>query len=84
MQVVNIDKKKNTALVNLNTKIYKLETILKVAQTFTEACWVDVGGDVGSVVQVKLKPKSKNISTKKVGYEFLNYILAEMKGDDGT
>ncbi|NYZ78835.1 hypothetical protein H0N99_01675 [Candidatus Micrarchaeota archaeon] len=79
MQRVSIDQKKNTVLVNLSTKIYKIDKILKVAQTFTEACWVNVSGDVDGAVQVKLKPKSKDISTKKVGYEFLNHVLAEMK-----
>jgi imidazoleglycerol phosphate dehydratase HisB len=81
---VDIDTKKNTVSVDLNTKIYKLETILKVAQTFTEACWVSVGGEVEGAVQVKLKPKSKDISTKKIGYEFLNHVLAQMKISEDT
>jgi len=76
---VNIDRKKNTALVTLNPKIYKIDNILKVAQTFTEACWVNVDGDVNGIIQVSLKPKSKDISVKKVGYEFFNHVLAEMK-----
>jgi hypothetical protein len=81
---VTIDKKNNTALVTLNTKLYKIDNILSVAQTFTEACQVDVGGVVEGEVQVKLKPKSKNISIKTIGYEFLNYVLAEMKISEDT
>jgi len=76
---VNIDRKKNTALVTLNSKVYKIDNILKVAQTFTGACWVNVDGDVEGVVRVSLRPKSKDISVRKVGYEFFNHVLAEMK-----
>lgn len=79
MQRMSIDRKKNTVLVGLNTKIYEIDKILKVAQTFTEVCWVNVDGDIDGTVQVRLKPKSKDIGIKKVGYEFLNHVLAEMK-----
>jgi hypothetical protein len=79
VKVVSLDRKSNSTLVNLNTKIYKIDKVLKVAQTFSDICWVNVDGDVGGMVQVKLKPKSKGISIKKIGYEFFNHVLAEMK-----
>jgi len=78
-KTVDIDQKKNSVSVNLNTKLYKIDTILKVAQTFTDVCWVNVDGDSEGLIHVKLKPKTKRISTRKVGYEFLNHVLAEMK-----
>jgi len=81
---VSINKKNNTALVTLSTKLYKIDNILSAAQRFTEACRVDVGGVVEGEVRVKLKPRSKNISIKTIGYEFLNYVLAEMKISEDT
>jgi len=77
-----VNREDNIVLVKLNTKLYKLDSILKVAQAFTGACKVDVGGDAESSVQVKLKPKSKNIQINKVGLEFLNHVLADMKIDE--
>jgi hypothetical protein len=82
MERVQVDRKTNSAVLNLNTKLYKVEKILKVAQSFSEACYVDVGGDVEGVIQVKLKPKTKNLKASEVGYEFFNHVLAEMKADE--
>ena len=73
------DERRNTVSVSLNSKIYKIDRVLKVAQSFAGACLVDVGGDAEGVIQVKLKPKSKKIKAREVGYEFCNHVLAEMK-----
>jgi hypothetical protein len=74
-----MDRKKNTAFLRLNTKIYKVNKILKVAQSFAKVCWVNVNGDANGIIQVSLKPRSENTDIKKVGYEFFNHVLAEMK-----
>ena len=79
MKIVNMDRKNNSVVLNLNTKIYKADAVLRVAQIFTEICRVDVNGDASGILKVMLKPKTKEIGNKKIGYEFMNHILAEMK-----
>ena len=83
MDAVEIDRKKNTVLVKLNTRFYRLDSILKVAQEFSAVCKVNVEGDVENSVQVKLKPRTKDAKINEIGFEFLNHVLAEMKiGED--
>ncbi|QLJ53370.1 MAG: hypothetical protein Sv326_1195 [Candidatus Fermentimicrarchaeum limneticum] len=79
MERLIFDRKRHAVILNLNTRVYKMDKILKIAQTFSQACNVDVSGDVDCTVQVTLKPKSRNMRAEEIGYEFFNHVLAEMK-----
>ena len=74
-----VDNKNNEVKINVNTKIYGLYNIFRAAQKFTESCFVLVDGDPIDVLQVTLKPKTKEVKLEILGYEFYNCLLSTLK-----
>lgn len=83
MKRVQINKEKNEVVVNIDTNFYPSEDIMGATQAFSESCWVNVDGDAERILQVSLKPKSKEINLDKLGYEFYNYVLGVIENKRG-
>ena len=62
-----------------DVRFYKASSILKAIDDFSEACWVSADGDPLKMIEVSLKPKSKEICLETLGPEFYNYVLSAMK-----
>lgn len=76
MSNVQIDDKNKQARLIVNTKFYGANAVVMAAKEYSEACWVYVDGDLDDKIIVTIKPKTKDIDYKNVGYEFYNYVLS--------
>lgn len=83
--LIEIDKNKKTVSVILNTNFYPKEKIEKAAKEFSEACKVRIENIKNpspkkqNSLKLLLTPKKKGIDLNTLGYEFCNYLLAEIK-----
>lgn len=61
-------------VLNVNPKLYALETVYSAAYVFLDRAYVLLDGDPEKKILVKLKPKKKE-DLKKLGGEFLNELI---------
>jgi hypothetical protein len=73
---MNLQLEKDSITLSLNTRIYKVKSIVATAEAFSQNFIVDVRS-CADRVEVRIKPKAKNVELKDVGYEFFNYVLAD-------
>ncbi len=75
MENIKIEKKEDSVLVRINTKIYPLPIIYQAADVFIDKNYVFLEGDPEKEVLVTLKPKDKNKDLEKVAGNFNNELL---------
>ncbi|UCC91387.1 MAG: HxsD-like protein [Candidatus Aenigmatarchaeota archaeon] len=74
----NLKVNRKRAELELNSDFYPESALRKAAKDFGINFRVDIKGGEGKFV-VTLEPKLKRISTEEAAYEFMNYVLAEVK-----
>ena len=84
MNNILIDDKNKEVIINLNTVFYPEAFIIKTAEKFENFCWINLSGNSDKCVNVSLKPKDDAISYDKVGFEFMNHLLATIKDAEGV
>ena len=68
----------DSVILNINAKLYALETVYSAAYVFLERAYVLLDGDAEKEIQVILKPKLKlkeNEDLEKLGGEFFNELI---------
>lgn len=75
MSNLQIDNENKQVRLIVDTKFYGANAVVMAAKEYTESCWVYVDGALDDKILVTIKPKSKDIDYKIVGYEFYNYVL---------
>jgi len=75
MGEIKIEKKENSVLVKINTKVYPLPIIYQAADVFIDRCYVFLDGDPEKEVLVTIKPKEGNADLEKVAGDFHNELL---------
>lgn len=77
---IRTDRKKNAVEITVNPAFYPIEIIEATAEKFSAAC--NISKNVGdSCIKIVLKPKSP-MPLDTIGYEFMNHLLADLKGGD--
>ncbi len=71
---VAISNDKSFAVINLDPKIYSLNTVYSAAYVFLDKAYIILDGDPKKVIKVYLKPKGK-FDPIKMGLEFYNELL---------
>jgi hypothetical protein len=79
MSNILVNQKDNGIKIKINTAFYPKEIILKTAENFKDLCWIDLAENPEGCVSLCLKLKNKNVDCNKIGFEFMNHLLAEMK-----
>ena len=64
----------NSVILNINAKVYALETVYSAAYVFLDRAYVLLDGDPEKDIIVKLKPKG-NEDLEKLGGEFFNELI---------
>lgn len=82
MEKISVDNKNKSVIVNLNTKIYPSEFVMRAAHSFSESCWINIESDSENSMKLSLKPKSDDIDLNILGYEFVNFVLGVIKNKD--
>lgn len=70
----NIKIEKDSVILNINPKVYSLETVYSAAYVFLDRAYVLLDGDPEKDILVRLKPK-KEEDLEKLGREFLNELV---------
>ncbi len=70
----NMKIENDSVVLNINAKIYALETIYSAAYVFLDRAYVMLDGDPENMIIVRLKPKGKE-ELEKLGGEFLNELI---------
>lgn len=70
----NLQITDNTAVLNVNPKIYPLEIIYSAAYVFLDKAYVLLDGNPESEIKITLTPKSET-DLKQLGGEFLNELI---------
>ena len=65
---------KDFVILNINPKVYPLETIYSAAYVFLDKAYILLDGDPKKEILVKLKPKEKQ-NLEKLGGDFLNELI---------
>jgi len=79
---ITIDKENKKISLKLNKSFYPKDNILKTAEKFFDACWIDVV-DSGDYFILNFKPKVSNVELDILGYEFSSHLLASIKEEIG-
>lgn len=69
---IKIDKE--WAILNINPRVYDLETIYSAAYVFLDKAYILLDGDPKKEILVKLKPKNTE-NPEKLGNEFFNELI---------
>ena len=64
----------DSIILNINAKIYALETVYSAAYVFLDRAYVLLDGNPEGIIIVKLQPK-KEEDLKKLGGDFLNELI---------
>ena len=70
-----INKKENSVLISVKTKIYPLEVIYSAAYMFLDRVYVTIDGDPKKEVIIQLKAKKGKIDFKKLVGDFNNELI---------
>ncbi len=70
----NMKIKDNLVVLNINPKLYPLETIYSAAYIFLDRAYILLDGDPKTEIFIKLKPKEKQ-DLEKLGGEFFNELI---------
>jgi His-Xaa-Ser system protein HxsD len=70
----NLKIEKDSVVLNINPKLYALETIYSAAYVFLDRAYVLLDGDPKKEILVKLKAKNKE-NLKNLGGDFLNELI---------
>jgi len=76
LESVNVEKGKVSLRVNPN--FYSIECVKRTKKMFLESCKISIKKRK-DVIEVILKPKSRSVDTKLLGYEFYNHLLNVLK-----
>ena len=79
MSNILVNQEDNEIKIIINTAFYPKEIILRNAENFKDLCWINLTGNPEGCVSLSLKLKNKNLDCNKIGFEFMNHLLAEMK-----
>lgn len=80
MRNLKVNKKGEEAELELNSVFYPEQVLSKVTKDFGKIFNVDIERK-GEKFKIKLKLKRKNVKIEEAIYDFLNYLLAEVKND---
>ena len=64
----NIKINEDTVILNINPKLYSLETVYSAAYVFLDRAYILLDGDPKEKIVVKLKPKKEENLEKDKGY----------------
>lgn len=70
----NIKVEEGSVIVNINPKLYGLETVYSAAYVFLDRAYIMLDGDPEKEIVVKLKAK-KEEDLEKLGSEFFNELI---------
>lgn len=65
----------DSIILNINAKIYALETVYSAAYVFLDRAYVLLDGNPEETIIVKLQPKKEDEDLKKLGGDFLNELI---------
>lgn len=74
----NMKIENDSVILNINAKLYALETIYSASYVFLDRAYVLLEGDAEKEIQIILKPKLKpneNEDLEKLGGEFFNELI---------
>lgn len=80
MKNLKISKRGKRTELELSCDFYPERIIRKAAKDFGKILKADIEEKGGKFV-ITLKPKRKGIELEKATYEFMNYLLAEVKNE---
>ncbi len=80
MRNLEISRKRRTAELELNCDFYPEHILRKAAKDFRKTFNVDIERRNGKFF-TKLKLKGNEIGIEEATYDFINYLLAEVKND---
>jgi len=81
MRNLKINPKGRTAELNLNHLLYPEDVVKKAANDFGKVCDTIVERK-GGRIKVKIKLKGGELKIDKIAYDFVNYLLAEIKNSE--
>ncbi len=81
MKNLKIDKKQKRAELNLNSVFYPEDIVKRTMKDFEEVFDTKLERE-GDRINIKLKLIAKGVSIVDVTYEFINYLLAEVKNSE--
>lgn len=73
-----ITLKGDVALLQIDTRFYGSLAVVAAAAEFAEHFWIQIDGEPGSYLTVRLSPKSDDIDLPAACREFFNYMLGLM------
>lgn len=80
MRNLKINKKGKRAELELNRDFYPEHVLRKSAKDFRKVFYVDIK-EKGEKFAITLKVRRNKTGIEEAAYEFLNYLLAEVKND---
>ena len=80
MRNLLIDKKRGEAKLELNSDFYREDVVMKAAKDFKKVFVADIKKN-GGKFSIKVKLTSNEVGIEEAVYNFLNYLLAEVKND---
>ena len=80
MRNLKIDKKEKKAELELNSDFYQEDVLREVVKDFGEVFVADIKKSRGKF-NITLKLKSSEVGIEEAAYNFLNYLLAEVKNN---
>ncbi len=78
MKNLKIDKKQKRAELNLNSVFYPEDIVKRAIKDFSGLFDTKLERE-GDRINIKLKLIARGVSIEDVTYEFINYLLAEVK-----
>ncbi len=72
---IKINKQKNEALVEVDTKVFAPEVIYSASYVFLDKAYFLFDGDFNSGIRITIKPKVKGTDLEKLCMEFSNELI---------
>lgn len=71
---IRLDKENQVCFISVNPKIYPLETIYSASYVFLDKAYIQLDGNPGSEIIIRILPKN-NKDLEKIGHEFMNELM---------
>jgi len=81
MKNLRINPRGRTVELNLNHLLYPEDIVKKAAEDFGKVCDTIIERR-GERINIKMKLKVRKIKIDRVVYDFVNYLLAEVKNSE--